>query len=138
MNVFLDTNVVLDVLAHRAPFYDDSVKVWALGERGRIRALLSAVSVTNLYYIVRKQTSAARAMEMLRDLRSVASFVACDGAVIHHAIDAGFADFEDAVQYFSAVAGGADCLVTRNPVHYPHPEIPVLTPREFLAAHTFA
>lgn len=138
MNVFFDTNVLLDVLAQRQPFYPDSAAVWALAERGRVRGMVSAVSLTNLYYIVRKMSSGAAAMDMVRDIRAVATLVACDASVLNQAIDVQFTDFEDAVQYFSALAAGADCLVTRNTNHFPDSEIPILTPKEFLATHTFS
>jgi hypothetical protein len=61
----------------------------------------------------------------------------CDEQIINQAIDAGVEDFEDAVQYFSALRAEAACLVTRNPNHFPNAAIPVLTPAEFLAAHSF-
>jgi predicted nucleic acid-binding protein len=137
MNVFLDTNVVLDVLAKRQPFHDEAARIWALAERGRISALVSAVSVTHIYYIGRKLSSHAQAMDMLRKLRSVARLVSCDAAVVNRAIDAAFSDFEDAVQFFSARAANADNLVTRDIDHFPDDELPVLTPKAFLAAHSF-
>ncbi|MCK6482843.1 MAG: PIN domain-containing protein [Phycisphaerae bacterium] len=122
------------MLARRMPFFIDSSHVWSLAERGRFRSQVSAISLTTVFYIVRKQVSAARAMRILHDIRATTAIVACDEAVIDRAIDAGFRDFEDAVQYFSALAGGADYLVTRNTVHFPHGELPIMTPAEFLAA----
>ena len=138
MIVFLDTNVVLDVLACRDPFFEHSAQVWALAELGNIRGLVSAVSLTNVYYIVRKRKSGKEAMNMLRTMRNVMGIVTCDGAVINQAIDADFEDFEDAVQYFSASAARADVLVTRNVDHYPQADVPVMTPKEFLATYSFA
>lgn len=137
MNVFLDTNVVLDVFAHRQPFYADSAKVWALAERSKIRGFVSALSMTNLYYVVRRLSSRPAAMEMLKAVRGCVGLTPCDASVLNLAIDAAFGDFEDAVQYFSARAGGADVLVTRNTDHFPDDDLPAMTPTAFLAAHTF-
>jgi predicted nucleic acid-binding protein len=136
--VFLDTNVVLDVLARRQPFYEHSAQVWALAELGTVRGLVSAVSLTNVFYIVRKRTGRKAAMGMLRIMRNITNVVACDSSVVNQAIDADFEDFEDAVQYFSAAAAEADALVTRNTDHYPESDLPVMTPKEFLAAYSFA
>jgi predicted nucleic acid-binding protein len=138
VNVFLDTNVVLDVFAHRQPFYADSAKVWALAERGQVRGLISALSMTNLYYVVRKLASRLEATEMLKAVRACVGLAPCDASVLNQAIDAEFGDFEDAVQYFSARAAAADVLVTRNTVHFPEDgNLPAMTPTAFLAAHSF-
>lgn len=137
MNVFLDTNVVLDVFAHRQPFYGDSARVWALAERRKVFGLVSAVSMTTLYYVVRRLSSQRAAMEMLKTVRGCVGLTPCDAPVLNQAIDAGFGDFEDAVQYFSARAAAADVLVTRNTGHFPAGGLPVTTPTAFLAAHAF-
>ncbi|MBN1912044.1 MAG: PIN domain-containing protein [Pirellulales bacterium] len=138
MDVFLDTNVLMDVLLDREPFVADSQQVWLLAERGKIRGLVSAISFPNVYYVVRKLSGVRQANRMMIMLRDVFVPVACDEQVLQQAIDAGFKDFEDAIQYFTALRADADCLVSRNPKHFRDPDIPVLTPSEFLAAHDFA
>jgi predicted nucleic acid-binding protein len=137
MNVFVDTNVLLDVLTKREPFYEDSASVWTLSEQGAIHGLVSALSFSNVYYIVRRlkdRRTADRAMVLLRDTFTP---VACDGQVLSQAIDARMKDFEDAIQYFSALRAEAACLLSRNPDHFLRSSLPVLTPREFLATHSF-
>lgn len=133
MKAFLDTNVVLDVLTRREPFYSDSARVWSLAERGEIRGVVSAVSLTNVFYVARKHSGAAVARAMLDDIRRCVSFSACDASVIDRAIESPFSDFEDALQYFSALAAGVDLIVTRNVVDYAEAELTVLTPTAFLA-----
>jgi predicted nucleic acid-binding protein len=135
MNVFLDTNILIDVIANRPPFYQDSAAIWTMSESRKIRGLVSAVTFTNIFYIVRKlrdRKTAQRTMILLHDTFTP---VACDAQVLRQAIDADFDDFEDAVQYHSALRGKAACLVTRNPDHFPTTGLPVLGPGEFLAAH---
>ncbi len=71
-------------------------------------------------------------------LRDAFTPVGCDGRILSQAIDSDFKDFEDAVQYHSAVRAGADCMLSRNPDDFPRTsDCPVLTPAEFLAAHDF-
>lgn len=137
MRVFVDTNVLLDVLAEREPFYADSQRVWTLSEAGRIEAFVSAVSFTNCYYIVRKYAGARRAEKALRLLRDVFTPADLTSQVINQAMDSGFADFEDAVQFYSAARAQAECIITRDVDHFPRAHPPVLSPAEFLAVHQF-
>ena len=138
MKVFVDTNVLLDVIASRAAFYQDSASVWTLAERGRIEALVAASSFTDVCYIVRRLANRRKAKTAVRLLLKV--FRVADGGerVLGQAVDARFKDFEDAVQYFAAIEAGAEVLITRNPKDSPDEGIcPVMTPSEFLAACSF-
>jgi len=135
VKVFVDTNVLLDVLAKREPFYGDSVSVWTMAEQGKIDGLVSAISFTNIFYIVRKLSDRQVALQTMAQLRDTFTPVACDGQVLNQAIDSDFKDFEDAVQYFSACQAGALCIVSRNADHFPRSEPPVLGPAEFLATY---
>ncbi len=134
MKVFVDTNVLLDVLARREPFYGDSARLWSLAERGRIEALVSVISFNNVYYIVRKAETRKTAERSLRLLRSVFKPVPLDAQILNQAIDSDFADFEDAIHFHSAIHAEADCLVTRETKDYPTTDLSVLTPAEFLAS----
>ena len=134
MRILVDTNVLLDVLARREPFYAASAGVWSLAERGEVGAVVSAISFNNVYYIVRRAEGRAKAEKAIRLIRDVFEPVAPDGQIIDQAIDAGLDDFEDAVQFHSAIRAKAAYLVTRNADHFPASELPILTPGEFLAA----
>jgi predicted nucleic acid-binding protein len=137
MRVFVDTNVLLDVIAKRVPFYPHSVVIWTLAEQRRIDGLVSVISFTNTFHIVERLKSRGAAQEAVRMIRDTFAPVHCDEQILNQAIDAGFDDFEDAIQYFSALRAKASCLVSRNPHHFVDAEIPVLTPAEFLAAYSF-
>ena len=138
MKVFFDTNILIDVLANRQPFYEDSAALWTLSERRTITGLVSVLTFTNTFYIVRRLTDLKTARRALTLIRDAFTPVACDGDIINQAIASRFGDFEDAVQYMSATQIGADCLVSRNVSHFlGSGGCPVLTPAEFLAAHSF-
>jgi predicted nucleic acid-binding protein len=137
MNVFFDTNVLMDVLLERHPFVAESRKVWSLAERGRISGLASVLSFPVIYYEVRKVRGADGARSMMAMLRDTFTAVPLDEQVLNQAMDAKFADFEDAIQYFSPLRAGAECLLTRNVGHFPGAGLHVLSPEEFLAAHSF-
>ena len=134
MKAFYDTNVLLDVLLERDPFYEHSARVWTLSEMGRLEGCISAVSFTNIFYIVEGTGDRDQAHRAVRTLAGIFAPTACDARVIRQAVDADMPDFEDAVQYFSALHAGADCILSRNAGDFPRrPEVPVLSPREFLA-----
>lgn len=134
MKAFFDTNVLLDVFLERAPFATSSAGAWALVEAGKVEGLVSVISFTNIFYIARRLQSGEQAMEALRILRSLFTPVACDAAILDRAIESASKDFEDDVQYFSAIAAGADVLLTRDERGFQKGRVIVLTPESFLAA----
>jgi len=137
MNVLIDTNVFIDVLAKREPFYADSARVWTLAEQGRIKGLISVISFNNIYYVVRRLRARQAANRMMVLLRDTFSPIPLDQQILDQAIDSGFKDLEDAIQYFSAVRAGADCIVSRDAGAFPQSDLPVLTPAELLTAGSF-
>ena len=133
MKLLLDTNILLDVLAARQPFYGPAARLWSLAEHDEIEVFVSAISFNNIYYIVRKSAGKAKADEALRALRDLFTPVPLDAKLINQAMDAPIDDFEDAVQFHSASRENLDYLVTRDPDGFPTTGIPVLSPQEFLA-----
>ncbi len=133
MNVFLDTNVLLDVLGRRAPHYKAASQVWSLVEAGKLGGYISAISFNNAHYVLRRAEGREAAQVALKVMRDLFRVVPLDEQVLHSAMDSDFSDFEDAIQFFSAVRSGADRIVTRNAQHFPREPIVPLSPRELLA-----
>ncbi len=134
MRVFLDTNVLLDVLRDRAPFAEAARRVWLLAEQRQITGLVSAISFSNIFYILRRFTDAETALASLRLLRASFTPVACDTAVLDQALASALPDFEDAIQVVCALHADADCILTRDTAHFRGVALPVLSPEQFLAA----
>jgi predicted nucleic acid-binding protein len=132
MRIFVDTNLLLDVLAKRDPFYPAAARIWTLAETGACEALVSAISFNNVYYIVRKARDATAARRALVLLRDVFASVAPDQRILNQAIDSDIPDFEDAIQFYSALHARADYLLTRNVGDFPAGILPILAPEEFL------
>ena len=137
MKVFVDTNVLIDVLAQREPFYADSARLWTLAEQGRIEAFISVISFNNIYYVVRKLRTRRVADRMMVLLRDTFTPIPLDKQILDQAIDAGLRDLEDAIQYFSAVRAQVACIVSRDAKAFPASDPPVLTPQELLTTHQF-
>jgi predicted nucleic acid-binding protein len=133
MRIFVDTNLLLDVLARREPFYPAAARVWTMAETGACEALISEISFNNIYYIVRKARDAGAARRALVLLRDVFASVAPDQRILNQAIDSDIPDFEDAVQLYSALHARADYLLTRNVGDFPAGILPILAPDEFLS-----
>jgi predicted nucleic acid-binding protein len=133
VRIFVDTNLLLDVLVKREPFYTAAARVWTLAETGACEALVSAISFNNVFYIVRKAHDTATARRALVLLRDVFASIAPDQRILNQAIDSDIPDFENAIQLYSAIHARADYLLTRNVGDFPTGILPILAPDEFLA-----
>jgi len=132
--IFLDTDVALDHLANRQPFAEYAHRLLALAEIGELTVCLSALSFSNLYYILRKLKGHADALSLLGKLKLLVRVTAVTETEIQSALSSGFKDFEDAIQHFAAKAEGeVSVIITRNKGDYSASEIPVLSPDAFLA-----
>jgi len=138
MKLFFDTNILLDVLAKREPFYEAAARLWTLAERRQVEASISTLSLNNIYYIVRKASGKQTAHEALVLLRDIFDLVAPDRQIVNQAIDSSMDDFEDAVQLYSAIRIQADYLITRNTDDFPKNDIPIISPDELLATLAIA
>lgn len=136
MKVFLDVNVVLDVLSNREPFVSDSSSVLSLVESGSIGGFVAAHAITTLFYLLRREVGGKRAQAVLMDLLRVLDVVAVDQDRILQAFALGWDDLEDAVQTSCAAKAEVDYLLTRDQEGFRGSAVPVLSPAEFLAVHT--
>lgn len=134
MNHFLvDTNVVIDMLASRPDFADAACAVFDAAGRGEIRVSICSLSFSNIYYILRRHIGKQQAIESLRLLNTFVNITPVNKTVIDLALYSEFNDFEDAIQYFSALQNiTIDGIITRNGKDFAPSEIPVLDPRAFL------
>lgn len=124
----LDTNIVVDVALKRQPFYSASLRVLTLAYQGTIEAFISASTVTDIYYLVSKAKGHDATLDFLRIITPFCQIAAVDQGVIAKALASSLKDFEDAVQYETAVAAQLDAIVTRNPDDFPSPGLHILTP----------
>ena len=133
MKIMCDTNIILDVLLEREPFVDDSYKVLSLCEKHRIDGFVSASSVTDIYYLVRKYTHstdlAYKAVGKLLEIVKVCSVTNND---VLTAFQKKAKDFEYCLMATCAKSIRCDCIVTRNKKDFEEFDIPLLTPSELL------
>jgi len=132
MKLFLDTNILLDVLLARPEFCDDSAVVWDLCERNQAQGFVSSISVSNAHYILSRRVGKDKALAGVKLALSLFEVVPADKALLIHATTFPRPDFEDVIQMLSAKQPGADYLITRDPQHFKTSPVPVLSPAEFV------
>ncbi len=132
-NLLVDTNVVLDLLAKREPFYDSSAKLFSLADKKKIMLSISSLTFANTNYVLTRLKTADKAREILRRFRVLVKVLSLDDKVIDLALnDLSFKDFEDGLQYYSALENGQEMIITRDLSDFKKSRIPVMTPEEFL------
>lgn len=128
-HIFIDTNVIIDFLADRQPFSDYAAIIFQLAKDGKIGVHVSAISFNNTYYILRKVTSHKIALKLLSEIEEYVGVQETNRTIITKAMKSDFKDFEDAIQYFSAVQiGNIDIITTRDLKDFKKSELPVLSP----------
>jgi predicted nucleic acid-binding protein len=133
MRLFFDTNVILDVLTDREPWFEDSAAVLSLVEAPDVEGLVAAHTVTTLFYLGSKYLGGQRTAAVLLDLLDHVTVTSLDQGILLRALSLGWEDVEDAVQGISAQRAQADYLVTRNPSDLPSSAVSVVTPKQLLA-----
>lgn len=134
MDVFLDTNVLIDLIGKREPFYNDIAVIASLAENKKIKLAASSLSFVNAVYVLSRNIDEKIVLEALKKFRIICEVSNIDEIVIDKSLISNFNDFEDAVQYFSALHHKSGTILTRNKKDFKNSEIPTMTPTEFLLA----
>lgn len=132
MKVLIDTNIVLDMLLEREPFSENSTKVFEQAERGKAEAFITANSITDIVYILRKSYDREKIRDAIHELMKFTKIVSVTSKDISKAFDYLFTDFEDALQTQCAIKIKADYIVTRNAKDFKKGPVEVITPDKFL------
>ena len=131
-NLLVDTNVVLDLLAKRQPFYDHAAQIFSLADKGKINLAVGSLTFANTNYVLGKLKSPKEAREILRRFRILVKILPLNDKVVDLALNSKFSDFEDGLQYYSAQENEQDVIITRDLSDFRESKIPVLTPEEYL------
>ena len=131
MKVFLDTNIVIDLLDKREPFYIDAVKLFTLAYQKKITLFVSPMTYATASYLLRKHGKEGMRI-LLNNFRQLSQITTADERVVDAALASSFDDYEDALQYYSALTRNVDVIVTRNKKDFMSASIPVLSPAELL------
>ena len=135
--LFIDTNIVIDLLSRREPFYEEAANLFSLADKKIIELGISSLTIAKTSYTLLRQTNSRSAKEILRKLRLIINILPLDDKVIGLALnDDSFSDFEDGLQYFTALENNQDLIITRNLKDFKNSGLPVMTARQFLEMKT--
>lgn len=130
--IFLDTNIMLDFLGERPPFYDSVAKIATLSEKGKLIMVVSPISFATVNYFLTKFENLKIAKEKLRKFKIISEICSLDEQTVKKGLNSSINDFEDALQYFSAIESKCEIILTRNAKDFKKSLLPVMTADEFL------
>ena len=133
--LFVDTDVILDLLGQRIPHFHFSAVLFTFAEMKKLELYTSPLILANTFYILRKQLGNDQAKNALRKLRILLHIIDSSEAIVDKALNSDFADFEDAIQYYTALEHGISIILTRNLRDYKNASVIVQTPEAFLVAN---
>jgi predicted nucleic acid-binding protein len=132
--LLLDTNIILDLLAKREPFYKEAALLFSLADQEKVQVFVSALSYANANYVLFRERKPEDAKLILRKLRLIVQVLSMDEKVVDLSLnDENFRDFEDALQYYTALKNGIEIIITRNLRDFQKSALPVMTAGQFIA-----
>jgi predicted nucleic acid-binding protein len=132
--VFVDANIVIDLLCERYPWFPNVMRIFNMADIGQIELYCSAISLGTASYLMETHKMSTQDIFYTIDLLcQICTPTKVDFSVVKQALNSDFTDFEDALQYYSAKTVDADCIVTRNKKDFGPSEIPVYTLDEFIS-----
>lgn len=130
--VFVDTDVMMDLLSQRMPFYTYAAQLFSRADKGSVKLYVSSLSFSNLNYVLSRQYSAGQSRKQLMKFKTLVSVLSVTDKIVELALSSDFKDFEDGMQYYTALENGIKTLLTRNLKDYRAAEIIVQTPEQYL------
>ena len=130
--IFIDTNVMLDFLGERIPFYDSIARVISFLETKKFIIIVSPISYATVSYFLSKSEGNKIAVEKLRKFKIISDVCTIDEQTIEKGLNSDFSDFEVALQFYNAIESNCDIILTRNAKDFKKASIPVMSPDEFL------
>ena len=131
-NLYLDTNIVLDLLAERMPFYTEAAKLFSLADKKKLKLSISSLCLADAHFILSRQNPEIEVRKVLRKFKVLVNVLPLDDKITDLALNSDFKDFEDAIQYFTAIENDQDLIITRNQHDFKESKIPVMTAGEFI------
>ncbi|MGB8492725.1 MAG: PIN domain-containing protein [Bacteroidales bacterium] len=131
-NLFLDTNIILDLLAYRMPFYTEAAKLFSLADKKKLKLSISSLCLADVHYILSKQNPEMETRNILRKFKVLVNVLPLDDKITDLALNSEFHDFEDAIQYYTAIENDQNIIITRNQQDFKESKIPVMTAGEFI------
>lgn len=129
--LFLDTNIVVDLLEKREPFCQDALRLFTMAYEKKVQLVVSPMTYATASFLLRKHGSEG-VRNLLSNFRQLSRVATSNERVVDDSLASRFSDFEDAMQYYTAINAKADFIITRNVKDFINSKLPVMTATEFL------
>ena len=130
--LFIDSDIILDVLAERNQFYEAAALIFDLGYSKKLHLYTTAVVLANVFYFLRKKFGIEKSKEHLKKLRRIMQILPISEKIVDDVLTSKFGDFEDGLQYYSAKESGIQVIITRNIRDYKEKDVVVQTAEEYI------
>ncbi len=131
--LFIDTNIVIDLLSRRDPFFEEAAELFSLADKKQVELSVSSLTIANTSYALLRQMNASKAKSILRKLKLILRILPLDDKIIGLALnDETFLNFEDGLQYFTAIENEQELIITRNLKDYKGSKLPAMTAKQFI------
>ena len=130
--ILVDTNIVIDLLAKREEFLQEAQELFTLSDQKKVKLFVSSLTFANTYYLLSQSLKIENARKILRKFKVLVEVLPMDDKIIDLSLDSDFKDFEDAIQYHTAIENDLDLVITRNLKDFKLSKIPVLTAKNYI------
>ena len=131
-NLLIDTNIIIDLLAKRKDFYQEAQELFTLADENEVNLYISSLSFANTHYMLSKELNADEARKVLIKFKLLVKILPLDDRILELVLSSDFKDFEDGIQYYTALENKLGIIITRNKKDFKTAKLPVLTAKEYL------
>jgi predicted nucleic acid-binding protein len=131
--IFIDTNIVIDLLSRREPFFEEAASLFSLADKKQIELAVSALTMANTSYVLLRQMDSDNTKSILRKLKLIVNILPLNDKIIGLALNYNtLSDFEDGLQYFTAIEHEQELIITRNLKDFKNSKLPTMTAKQFI------
>lgn len=131
-NLLVNTNIIVDLLSKRKNFYQEAQELFTLADDKEIKLFISSLTFANTHYLLSKELNSDEVRKILIKFKLLVSILPLDDKILELVLSSDFNDFEDAIQYYTALENNLNIIITRNKKDFLLSELPVLTAKEYL------
>jgi len=131
-SLFIDSDVLLDLLLKREPFYFYTQILLLETTQKSIQLNTSALVISNIHYVLSRSIGSKTSRIKIKELLQAIKVLSFEGDIVDKALDSNFEDFEDAIQHLIAKRYNCEAIITRNIRDFKHSDIPVFKPEQYL------
>ena len=130
--LLVDTNIVIDLLSRREEFYAEAQQLFTLSDYNKVKLFVSSLTIANTHFLLSREKTGAEARKILVKFKILAKVLPLTDKILELALVSDFKDFEDAIQYHTALENDLEIIITWNKKDFKNSVLPVLTAKEYL------